>query len=96
MLRVSEGSGGKEGLKNVLFEFLADSTPVEPSSKERGGGALSTPLEQLVFVRGSYYGTRASSVIIVDQHGHAAFFERTFHSDGQLVLESEERLEFNK
>ena len=96
LLRFSEGSGGKEGLKNVLFEFLADSTPVETPSKERDDGALSSPLERVVFVNGSHYGTRASSVIIVDQHGHAAFYERTFDSDGQLVLESDVRLEFNK
>lgn len=96
MLSVSDTSGTKEALKNSLFEFLADSTPVEPSSKERDDGALSSPLERVVFVSGSHYGTRASSVIIVDQHGHAAFYERTFDSDGQLVLESDERLEFNK
>lgn len=96
LLGFSERSGGKEGLKNVLFEFLGDSTPVESSTGVSDDSALSNPFERVVFVSGSYYGTRASSVIMVDQHGHAVFYERTFDSHGQLVLETEERLEFNK
>ena len=96
MLSVSDTSGAKEALKNSLFEFLADSTPVESSTQARDGDALSSALERVVFVRGSHYGTRASSVILVDQHGQAAFYERTFNGHSQLVLESEERIQINK
>ncbi len=96
VLSLSDTSGGKEELKNSLFDFLADSTPVTPSTEARGDDALSSTLQRVIFVRGSHYGTRASSVIIVDQHGQAAFYERTFNAHSQLALESEERIQINE
>jgi len=96
VVRFSDTSGGEEELKNSLFEFLADSTPVEPSTEAGDDVALSSTLQRVVFVRGTHYGTRASSVIIVDQHGQAAFHERTFNGHSQLVLENEEHIQINK
>ena len=89
-------SRGREELKNSLFELLANSTPVAPSTKALGDDALSSTLQRVIFVKGSRYGTRASSVIIVDQHGQAAFYERTFNGHSQLVLEKEKRIQINK
>ena len=92
VLRLLDESGGKEELKNSLFDFLVDSTPTESSAEARDDDTLSSRLERVVFVRGTYYGTRSSSVIIVDQHGQATFCERTFDDVGQLVSENEERI----
>ena len=88
-----QSPGKAENLKTALFGFLANPEPMETAADERDDRSGTQPPERVVFVRGSQYGTRASSVVLVNHNQHAAFFERTFDAQGQLVLESVEYLD---
>tara|TARA_Y100000588_G_scaffold303940_1_gene326587 strand:- start:285 stop:1070 length:786 start_codon:yes stop_codon:yes gene_type:complete len=90
----SQGKG--ENLESALFGFLANPEPMESAADERDDNPGAQLLERVVFVRGSQYGTRASSVVLVNHNQHAVFFERTFDAQGQLVLESVEYLDFGR
>jgi len=69
---------------------------METAADERDDRSGTQPLERVVFVRGNQYGTRASSVVLVNHNQHAAFFERTFDAQGQLVLETVEYLDLGR
>jgi uncharacterized protein with NRDE domain len=91
-----QSPGKTENLKTALFGFLANPKPVESAADGRDESLGTQPPERVVFVRGSQYGTRASSVVLVNRNQHAAFFERTFGAQGQLVLESVEYLDLGR
>lgn len=93
---------GKEGLARILagksfvpedlFVLLADGT--HPPDDELPDTGVGIDLERLlspVFIRSSEYGTRCSTVILVDHEGKATFIERSF--EGGVV--QERRAEFN-
>ncbi|MCW5627128.1 MAG: NRDE family protein, partial [Burkholderiales bacterium] len=40
-----------------------------------------------VFIRGDGYGTRSSTVVLIDTRGHVRFVERTWNPAGQLADE---------
>ncbi len=48
------------------------------------------------FVAGETYGTRCSTVVLVDAHGRATFAERSFDVAGQPVGEVRERFELDR
>ena len=68
-----------------LFALLRRETPV---SDGHAGWVATRP-----FIKGSDYGTRCSTVIIVDQHGLCRFIERRFGPDG--IEQGESAFEFN-
>lgn len=64
-----------------LFEALADETPTEATSSESVWGAAP------IFMRHPIYGTRCSTVIVVDAKGRGRAMERSFGSDGRVTGE---------
>jgi uncharacterized protein with NRDE domain len=77
--------------------LLAEDAPLEPLFAllaERDG---SREAEQRYlrshFVVGPVYGTRCSTVVLVDTSGRVTFAERTFDDSGRLVGEVRERFE---
>jgi uncharacterized protein with NRDE domain len=76
-----------------LFELLADSTPATGASPPDAG--LPADLEQALsapFVRHERYGTRCSTVVLVEHGGRTAVLERRFDAAG--VQTGATRIEF--
>jgi uncharacterized protein with NRDE domain len=68
-----------------LFAALADDAIAADAELPNTGVGIE--MERRLsppFIRGSAYGTRASSVVLIDQGGHAVFVERSFGPDGTL------------
>lgn len=67
-----------------LFAALADETIAADAELPNTGVGIETERRlSPPFIRGSAYGTRASSVVLVDRAGHAVFAERSFGPDGR-------------
>ncbi len=74
-----------------LWRALADETTAADEELPDTGVALE--LERLLspaFIRGPTYGTRASTIVAIDHHGHGWISERRFGPDG--VFEGETTL----
>lgn len=80
---------GKEGLADILsresftredlFALLADDTRApDEELPETGVGLELERLLSPIFIKSAEYGTRCSSVLIVDHEGRAIFIERSF------------------
>ncbi|MFC3418787.1 NRDE family protein [Salinicoccus hispanicus] len=68
---------------DVIFELLADS---EQTTEELPETGLAESLERQLssaFINIPEYGTRSSTVVLVDHDDNATFVERTFSEDGQ-------------
>ncbi|HCK76591.1 MAG TPA: hypothetical protein DHW07_05550 [Gammaproteobacteria bacterium] len=78
----------EEDLKDELFLLLSDAQPLEVSSDPSEDDNPLRLVQNLIFVKGVEYGTRASSVILIHRDRHAVFFERTFDNLGGLVAET--------
>ena len=87
---------GVEDLKENLFALLADSHALEGVSDPTQDDDPLRLVQRLIFVKGVEYGTRASSVIVIDRKGCASFFERTFNSQGSRVSENAVRLNLKR
>lgn len=62
-----------------LFALLTERASVTPASEVSGpSGAMHS-----VFVSGAEFGTRCSTVILVDHNGQVTFVERRFDAQGQ-------------
>jgi uncharacterized protein with NRDE domain len=78
---------------DTLFELLADREPADPGEMPDTGlppdweRALSSP-----FVRHDRYGTRCSTVLLIEHDGHSTLIERRFDANG--VLTGASRLAF--
>lgn len=74
---------------------LAEPAPVEPLFRLLAERDDSKPADERYrrthFVVGPTYGTRCSTVVLVDADGGVTFAERTFDATGQLVDEVRER-----
>jgi uncharacterized protein with NRDE domain len=64
-----------------LFTMLAD---------RRADGPLEHRYRTAHFVLGPEYGTRCSTVVVIDSAGNATFAERTFDSEGRQTGETRE------
>ena len=72
----------KIGLSDALFEMLADRS--FPDAVHLPDTGVGTELERIlspIFIASPGYGTRSSTVIMVDQEGNVIFIERTYGSD---------------
>lgn len=67
-----------------LFSALADETPLPPEADSEGPDAPFSP----VFIRNAAYGTRCSTVVLVDAVGRGTITERRFGPDGKTTGKS--------
>jgi len=77
---------GAELSPEVLFELLHDPAKAPDDKLPRTG----VPLEwerilSPIFIKSSTYGTRASTIVLIDRENHVTFFERTFSADPEPV-----------
>jgi uncharacterized protein with NRDE domain len=70
---------------DALFAALADETPLPPEADSEGPDTPFSP----VFIRNPAYGTRCSTVVLVDANGRGTIVERRFSPDGQTTGETE-------
>jgi len=79
---------GEAELTAGLFELLADRNEASDHELPDTGVGLQRERElSAVFIRGERYGTRASTVILVDRNGGACFIERSFGAGGKPLGE---------
>ena len=72
-----------------LFAALADETPApDDELPDTGVGLERERLLSPCFLRGPVYGTRASTVILVDAEGRGELIERSFGPDGAAAGET--------
>ncbi len=77
----------------ALLALLADDRPAPDAELPATGVSLSRERWlSALFIRGQDYGTRSSSVILIDHEGKACLLERRFRPDGSA--EGETRLDF--
>lgn len=75
-------SQGAEIDPEMIFEILFDkSTPNDNSLPDTGVGLEWERILSPVFIASSTYGTRSSTIILIDFKNHATFIEKTFDSD---------------
>jgi uncharacterized protein with NRDE domain len=73
-------------LPEALFALLAERTPApDDALPDTGIGLEWERLLSTAFIRSSDYGTRCSTVLLVDRAGRARFEERSFASDGTIL-----------
>ena len=79
-----------------LFEILADTEQTLDKDRELPETGLSQEQERMlssIFIHGTDYGTRSSTVILIDRNNHVIFTERNFIKSQRLL--SEVNYEFN-
>ena len=80
-----------------MERLLSHAAPLEPLFAllaERGdAGPAEQRYQRAHFVVGPVYGTRCSTVVLVDTAGRATFAERSFDAAGHLVAEARETFE---
>lgn len=70
-------------LTEALFALLADDTRALDTELPSTGVSLDWERQlSPVFIRMDGYGTRASTIVLVDRHGEARFLERSFDAAG--------------
>jgi uncharacterized protein with NRDE domain len=73
-----------------LLAALTSETPAgQPEAEWNPHGPDPEPRLSPVFIRNETYGTRCSSVILVDHQGHGRFIERRFDPTGAITGETE-------
>jgi uncharacterized protein with NRDE domain len=78
---------------SALLELLLDSTPAAPAELPNTGVGLATEtLLSSIFIASPHYGTRASTVLIVNADGSRRMIEHSFGPHGARLGEVELRL----
>ncbi|MCP4950802.1 MAG: NRDE family protein [Proteobacteria bacterium] len=72
---IIDSNTNQNKLRSGLFSFLTNSNPVD---NVRSSEDPSDHLKSVIFARGDQYGTRASTVILVDKNLEATITERIF------------------
>lgn len=81
-MRAALGADDSE-LGASLLELLADARPAPDAELPSTGVSLEWERRlSPIFIRADDYGTRASTVVLVDDHGEGRFVERTFGRAG--------------
>ena len=76
---IIDSNTNQNELQSGLFCFLTDSNPVD---RVESLGDPSDHLKRVIFARGEQYGTRASTVIMVDTNLEATITEKIFEPLG--------------
>ena len=83
---------GESALVAGLFDILSDRDPApEAQLPDTGVGAQRERELSPLFIAADYYGTRASTVVLVDRDGEALFIERLFGPNGVPLGVTEKR-----
>jgi uncharacterized protein with NRDE domain len=83
-------------LRSKLFEVLADRTPApDHELPDTGVGLQRERKLSSVFVSGDRYGTRASTLLLVQRDGGVLFVERSYGPQGAPLGEVEQRFELH-
>ena len=83
-------SHDKPGLVDGLFRILADGyRPADHELPETGVGVEWERLLSSAFIKSADYGTRSSTLFLVEGGGPAHFIERRFGAEGAYLGESE-------
>ena len=90
--RILKQNPDRDTLVARLFDLLYDPRPLA-ARIENSPGEVKERHQQVLFVEGATYGTRASSVILIDHSGRVRFQERSFDSAATCFDES--TLEFS-
>lgn len=86
-------AAGEAELIGGLFDALADRTAAPDAElPDTGVGPVRERELSPAFIAGERYGTRASTVLLVDRGGGALFVERRFGAGGAPLGESARRL----
>ena len=87
--RLADAIGGGRLAWATLFGILADRTPAPDDELPQTGVPLAWErLLSAAFIVSPEYGTRVSTVLIVDARGRIDFAERRFDAEGEQVGES--------
>ena len=79
--------GSSIGLQKRLLSILGPKTRYEGTSSRLSMENLDT-LKKNIFIQGTSYGTRCSSVILFDNRGLISFTERRFNALGKVIGEN--------
>jgi len=86
-------AAGEPELVQGLFELLADRTPAPDAGlPDTGVGPARERELSAAFIAAPDYGTRASTVLLVDRSGTALFIERSFGPHGTPLGVVEQRI----
>ena len=93
---------GKQVFKNILsrsfrldtfFELLSDRTPARGTATRGSGFSPDlTAAQSPIFVKGPLYGTRSSTVLLLNQQNQVELVERSYGPDAEILCEN--RLNF--
>lgn len=79
-------------LTTELFEILADRSPAPDAELPETGVGLQRERElSASFIAGDRYGTRASTVLLIDRQREVVFIERAFGARGAPLANTERR-----
>jgi uncharacterized protein with NRDE domain len=68
-----------------LFAIMRDETPADDAVlPDTGVGLARERALSSIFIRADGYGTRSTTVILIDDRGQLRFRERSFHADGEM------------
>jgi len=75
-------SPGNNPAPSTLFKMLTDRSPADDISlPDTGVGSQWERVLSPIFITSPTYGTRSSTLIYIDLHGHVTFMERTYNSN---------------
>jgi uncharacterized protein with NRDE domain len=75
-----------------IFDILKDSAyPPDSELPDTGVGLSWERILSPLFITSEFYGTRSSSVILMERSDRVTFLERTFISDGEISREEKTR-----
>ena len=83
--------GGREKLDvEKIWKILADrSLPADEELPNTGVGLQRERMLAPLFIRSPDYGTRSSSIVLMEYSGRITFMERTFYNDTNATKEGE-------
>lgn len=84
-------------LPEALFALLADRTqPPDEALPDTGIGMEWERLLSTAFIQSQEYGTRCSTVVLVDRTGRAVFEEHSFAADGSFAAHRRHELQLSE
>ena len=84
---------GKEKIQiGKIWRALADrSSALDSELPDTGVGLQWERILSAVFITSADYGTRSSSIVLIEKSGQATFMERTFLNSGNAIKQGETR-----